>query len=69
MIGGYLEVGLNDENEIVINHPDMKPDENGMGHIVFSPAQALALARLLTKQAKEARRLRRIAGESWAEKL
>jgi hypothetical protein len=56
MIGGYLEVGLNDQNEIVINHPDLKPDENGVGHIVFSVAQALDLARLLTKHAKEAGR-------------
>jgi hypothetical protein len=54
MPGGYLEVGLNDQDEIVINHPDLKPDENGVGHIVFSPAQALQLARLLVKHAKAA---------------
>jgi hypothetical protein len=59
MTGGYLEVGLNDQNEIVINHPDLKPDENGVGHIVFSPAQALALARLLTKHAREAKKGRK----------
>jgi hypothetical protein len=35
----------------VINHPDLKPDENGVGHIVFSPNQARNLANLLTKNA------------------
>lgn len=48
---GILEVGCNDAHEVVINHPDLKPDENGVGHIVFSPAQALELAKTLTKQA------------------
>jgi hypothetical protein len=48
---GVLEVGCNDAHEVVINHPDLKPDENGVGHIVFSPAQALELAKTLTKQA------------------
>lgn len=37
---GVLEVGTTDQNEIVINHPDLQPDENGVGHIVFSAAQA-----------------------------
>ena len=36
-IEGYLEVGCNDQGEVVVNHPDLKPDENGVGHIVFSP--------------------------------
>jgi hypothetical protein len=47
---GYLEVGAAD-GEVVINHPDLQPDENGVGHITFSPAQARALARLLEKNA------------------
>jgi hypothetical protein len=51
-VGGYLEVGLNDSGEIVINHPDLQPDENGVGHIVFSPSQARNLARLLIKHAE-----------------
>jgi hypothetical protein len=49
-IEGYLEVGWKD-GEVVVNHPDLKPDENGVGHIVFSPAQARSLATLLIKHA------------------
>lgn len=52
-IEGYLEVGANDQGEVVINHPDLKPDENGVGHIVFSPEQARNLARLLFKHSNE----------------
>lgn len=44
-VEGYLEVGHNEKGEIVINHPDLKPDENGVGHIVFSVNQARNLAR------------------------
>jgi hypothetical protein len=51
---GYLEVGLNDRNEVVINHPDLKPDENGVGHIVFSINQAQHLSHLLAVKASEA---------------
>lgn len=54
--GGYLEVGCNEHDEIVINHPDLKPDENGVGHIVFSPLQARNLARLLMDNADSAER-------------
>ena len=50
-IGGFLEVGT-DKGEVVVNHPDLKPDENGVGHIVFSPDQARNLASLLQKQAQ-----------------
>src|SRR6185437_9538114 len=53
-IEGYLEVGCNEQDEIVVNHPNLKPDENGVGHIVFSVNQARNLARLLQKQAREA---------------
>lgn len=50
----YLEVGLTaDEREIVINHPDVRVDQNGCGHIVFSPAQARHLAKLLLRKADE----------------
>lgn len=55
-IGGFLWVGRNDEGEIVIDHPDLKPDENGVGHIVFSPEQARGLALLLHKHAADADR-------------
>ena len=40
--------------EIVVNHPDLTPDENGVGHIVFSPRQARHFAHLLLKHADEA---------------
>jgi len=53
-IEGYLEVGLNERDEIVINHPDLKPDENGIGHIVFSINQAQHLSHLLATKASEA---------------
>ena len=51
---GILEVGCNAQNEVVINHPDLKPDANGVGHIVFSVAQARNLAKILLKRAGEA---------------
>lgn len=50
-IAGYLEVGVNDKGEVVINHPDLKPDADGVGHIVFSPQQARDLADLLYRHA------------------
>ena len=53
-ISGFLEIGTNDHGEVVINHGDLKPDENGVGHIVFSPNQARQLATLLIKHASEA---------------
>lgn len=52
-IEGYLEVGQNDCGEIVVNHPDLKPDADGIGHIVFSPNQARHLAHLLLSHADE----------------
>ena|ERR1700734_3961038 len=48
---GQLYVGTNKRGEVIINHPDLQPDENGVGHIVFSPAQARELAEVLLKQA------------------
>jgi hypothetical protein len=51
---GTLEVGHNDRFEVVINHPDLKPDADGVGHIVFSPRQARHLANLLLKHADQA---------------
>lgn len=52
--GGFLEVGLTEKFEIVVNHPDLKPDENGVGHIVFSVGQAKNFAYLLLRKANEA---------------
>ncbi len=53
-MSGYLEVGISlDGKEIVVNHPDLLPDENGVGHIVFSPDQARYLGNLLIRKANE----------------
>lgn len=62
--GGYLEVGLNEHGEIVVNHPDLKPDVNGVGHIVFSVEQAKQFANLLTKHAYESEKQAREKMES-----
>jgi hypothetical protein len=51
IISGYLEVGRNDRGEIVLIHRDVELDDDGVGHIVFSPNQARNLARLLKKHA------------------
>ena len=53
-IAGHLEVGVNDKGEVVVNHPDLKPDADGVGHIVFSPGQAQAFANMLNRKAVEA---------------
>lgn len=53
---GYLQVGLSEDmTEVVVNHPDLEPDENGVGHIVFSIAEARNLARLLNEKARSLR--------------
>jgi hypothetical protein len=52
-VKGQLEVGTL-EGEVVINHPDLDPDHNGVGHIVFSPQQARDLATSLIRHAIEA---------------
>jgi len=49
-----LEVGTNGNGEVVINHPDLQPDQNGVGHIVFSVEQARNLANLLMSKAADA---------------
>ncbi len=54
-IAGYLEVGIDHLTfEVVINHPKMDVDANGVGHLVFSENQARHLAKLLIKKADEA---------------
>jgi hypothetical protein len=66
MTEGVLEVGINEHGEVVVNHPDLQPDANGVGHIIFSPAQARSLADLLSRKAAEAEadaRQRREAGQ------
>lgn len=51
---GTLEVGTNGRGEVVVNHPDLEPDENGVGHIVFSVEQARNLANLLLSKSADA---------------
>jgi hypothetical protein len=53
-IDGFLEIGRNGQDEIIVNHPDLEPDETGVGHIVFSPSQARNFAKLLLKHAGDA---------------
>lgn len=55
MSGGFLEVGLTERgDEIIINHPDLQPDEHGEGHIIFSVEEARGLAKILIAKAAEA---------------
>jgi hypothetical protein len=62
---GALEVGLSEDGlEVIINHPDLEPGEDGVGHIVFSPDQAERLAQLLLKHAEGARATARRAHNS-----
>ena len=51
-ISGFLEIGTNDNNEIVVNHHDLDIDENGQGFICFSISEAEALVRILNKKIK-----------------
>lgn len=53
-VQGTLEIGTTGEGEVIVTHPDIDPDEEGVGHIVFSPEQARNLARLLLKNAARA---------------
>lgn len=66
-VEGFLEVGCNEQNQIVVNHPDLEPDENGVGHIVFSVNQARGLADSLLRKAFEAEKAIRAAQESEGE--
>lgn len=47
----YLEVGETEDGFVVVNHTALDVDEDGCGHILFSPAQARHLAALLIKKA------------------
>ena len=49
-----LEVGTTGKGEVVINHPDLEPDENGIGHIIFSVEQVRSLANLLMSKSADA---------------
>jgi hypothetical protein len=53
-LSGFLIVGTTGKGEVVINHPDIDPDKDGVGHIVFSPKEARHLGSLLLRKADEA---------------
>lgn len=54
-VAGVLEVSRTDDtHEIVIVHPDLKPDATGVGRIVFSTRHARHLANVLLEHATEA---------------
>jgi hypothetical protein len=51
-VAGLLEIArTEDTHQIVISHPALKPDDNGLGHIVLLPRQARHLANLLIENA------------------
>ena len=51
-VAGFLEVGrIEDEQQIVIKVPGLKPDESGAARIVLSPRYARHLANLLVEHA------------------
>lgn len=51
-VAGLLEVGRSDDNnEIVIKLPDLKPDANGALCLVLAPRYARHLANLLIENA------------------
>lgn len=50
---GTLIVGHDPErNEVVVNHPEIRPNAKGAGYIGFSAAEARHLAELLIKNAE-----------------
>lgn len=47
----YLQIGISDDfREVVMN---LDKERDGVGHIVFSPQQARALAKLLIEKATQ----------------
>lgn len=65
-IAGHLEIGTNGKGEIVVNHPELQVDADGLGFIVFSPSQARAFAETMKRKADDADREieRRLVGKS-----
>jgi len=54
IVAGHLQVGVSENGrEVIVNHPNLQADANGVGHIVFSPLQARSLARKLLEKADE----------------
>lgn len=58
-VEGYLEVGCNDVGEVILN---LDHERNGIGHLVFSPAQARAIGSSFIDKAKEGDEIRRRLG-------
>jgi hypothetical protein len=52
-IAGHLEVGINDQGEVVINIPKGEVDADGVSHLVFSQNQAISLGELLIRLAQQ----------------
>lgn len=53
-VAGLIEVGLKDDtHQIMITHPDMKPDISCVSNIVLSPRHARHSASLLVMLAEE----------------
>ena len=51
-VAAALEVTRTDDTqEVVIIHPDLKPDASGIGRLIFSPRNARYLANLLVEHA------------------
>lgn len=53
-IAGYLEIGITEKKEVVINLPNLPTDEHGQSHVTLSPRQAKNLALLLLQKAIQA---------------
>jgi len=54
-VAAALEVTRTDDTqEVVIIHPDLKPDASGIGRLIFSPRNARYLANLLVEHAAAA---------------
>jgi hypothetical protein len=54
-VAGVLEVGVDPATgEVIVNHPNLSPDDDGVGHIVFSQNQAIELAKSLVMKSHEA---------------
>jgi len=54
-VAAVLEVTRTDDTqEVVLIHPDLKPDASGVGRLVFSPRHARHLANLLVEHAAAA---------------
>ena len=48
---GNLYVGLStDGRHVIVNHPDLQPDAEGCGHIVFSHREAVNFATLILRK-------------------